>query len=88
MIPFAMIMGDELSHRPSEMPLAQRNQPIETFFFDRPDKPFGMGVRIRCSIRRPDDPDSRILQAGANRLTPFRVPIADEERETCHCRPS
>jgi len=34
-IPFAMIMGDKLRDSPSKMALAERNQPTETFLFDR-----------------------------------------------------
>ena len=32
MIPLAMIVGDKLRDRPSEVLLAERNQPVQTFF--------------------------------------------------------
>jgi hypothetical protein len=41
-IPFAVEMLDVLCHRPPEMPLADRNQPVEAFFFDRPHEAFRM----------------------------------------------
>ena len=39
-IPFAVIMLDVLRHGPPEMPLPDRNQLVETFFFDRPHEAF------------------------------------------------
>jgi hypothetical protein len=35
MIPFEMVMRHTLVHRASEMSLAQRDDPIPAFFFDR-----------------------------------------------------
>ncbi len=35
MIPFAMVVRHKLVHRAPKMTLAQRNDPIEAFFFDR-----------------------------------------------------
>jgi len=49
MIPFEMAMRDKLAHRASEMSLAQRDDPIEAFFFDRSHK--SLGVRIRVTAR-------------------------------------
>jgi hypothetical protein len=33
-IPFAVVVLDVLRHGPPEMPVSDRNQPIEAFFFD------------------------------------------------------
>src|SRR5205823_3913205 len=75
-------MHHKLRDRSTEMTLAKRNQPIQTFFFDRPDKAFRIGVRIRRPIRRPDDTEPSVLQACADRLTPLRIPIAISTRHT------
>jgi hypothetical protein len=56
MIPFAMIVGDKLRGGSSKMALAQRDQPIETFLFNRADEALCMRVRVRRPIpRRADD---------------------------------
>ena len=59
MIPFAVILGDTLCDGSSEVPLPERNQTIQTFFFDRAHEAFRVGVRIRCAIRRLDDTGGR-----------------------------
>ena len=51
MIPLMMIVFDEFPNRPSEVPLADRNHPIETFLFDRSDEALRVGVGIRRSRR-------------------------------------
>jgi hypothetical protein len=43
MIPFAVIMGDTLRDGSSEVPLPERNQTIQTFFFDRAHEAFRVG---------------------------------------------
>lgn len=44
MIPLMMIVFDEFPNRPSEVPLADRNHPIETFLFDRSDESFRVRI--------------------------------------------
>ena len=88
MIPLAMIVGDKFGDGPSKMALAERNQPIETFLFDRADEAFGVGVRIRRPIRRLDDAEPGVLQARADRLTPLRVPVADQHAIPTGRRPA
>ena len=46
MIPLAMIVLDELHDYVPEVPLTDWNDPIETFFLDRPYESLGMGVRV------------------------------------------
>ena len=52
-IPFAVVMLDEFRHGSPEMLLADRNQPIEAFFFDRSHEPFGVRVALgaRAGVR-------------------------------------
>jgi hypothetical protein len=45
MIALLMIVGDELCYRPSEVALANRNDPIETFLFDRSHEAFRVRIR-------------------------------------------
>src|SRR5262252_7265346 len=67
MIPLAMIVRDILGDGSSQMALAERNQAIETFFFDRAHEAFRVGIRIRGLIRRLYDADSRLTQPRTHR---------------------
>jgi hypothetical protein len=51
MIPFAVIVLNVLRHSTLEMPTSEWNQPVQTFFFDRPHEAF----RVRVGIRRARD---------------------------------
>jgi len=44
-------MGNEFSYRSSEIALPNRNDPIETFFFDGPYEPLRVCIRVRGLIR-------------------------------------
>jgi len=39
-IPFGFVVLNALRHRSSEVPLPDRNQPVQTFSFDRPHETF------------------------------------------------
>jgi hypothetical protein len=69
MIPLAVVMRDELHHRSSEVPFAERNHPVETFLLDRPHEPFRIGVRVQSLIRRLHHTNSRLAEPFANRGT-------------------
>ena len=47
-----MIVRDVFGECPSKMPLAERNQPVETLLIDRSHETLGVGVRIGRAIRR------------------------------------
>jgi hypothetical protein len=66
MIPFAMIVLDELAQGTAEMALTYRNQPVDAFFFDRSDKALRMRIGVRRSYGRVVFLDS------ANTLRPAR----------------
>jgi hypothetical protein len=51
MIPFAMIVRDELGDRAPDVTLPQRHDPVQTFFLDRPDESFRVGIRRRGALR-------------------------------------
>ena len=52
MIVFVMIVRDILGHGLTKVPLAERNDAIETFLFDGPNEALSMGIRIRRPPRR------------------------------------
>jgi len=58
MIPFGVIVRDVLRDGRSEVSLAERNQPVQAFFFDGPHEPFGVGNRIGSALGREDDTDA------------------------------
>ena len=54
-ISLAMVVIDEFLECPSNVALAERHHSIEALVFDRPYKPFGIGVRIGRLTRRLHD---------------------------------
>ena len=48
---FTVVAGHPLCQGLSEMPLVERNHPIETLAPGRPNEAFAMRVRLRCSHR-------------------------------------
>ena len=48
MIPFPVIVGDELSNDVPKVPLAQRDDAFKALRLDRPDK----ALRVRVAVRR------------------------------------
>jgi hypothetical protein len=39
-VPFSMVVLDVLRHGPPDVSLSDRRQPVQAFFFDRPDEAF------------------------------------------------
>src|SRR5712691_1474831 len=78
MIALVMIVIDEFRERLPKVPLADRNQPIETFLFNRPYEPFGVGIGIRRPQRRLHDVDPRVTEQLSHLPTPFPVAVAEE----------
>ena len=58
MITLVMIMLDVLGQRVPDVPLAERNDAMETFLFDGADEALGVGIRIRCPPRGVHDADA------------------------------
>ena len=71
-IPFVLIVLDELSDRAPKVALSQRNHSVETFFFDRPNEPFGIGIRIRGALRCQDHADSGVADPRRTARLHFR----------------
>lgn len=72
MIAFAMIVHDIFGHRVPEVSLAERNDAIETFMFDRADETLGVGLRIRRPARRLHNSDPLIAEQPPYFCAPFR----------------
>jgi hypothetical protein len=49
LIPFAIILRDELDDRATEMTVTDRNQPIEARLFDRADQAFGGVIAVHTN---------------------------------------
>jgi hypothetical protein len=78
---------NELAYRSPKMALAQRNDPIKAFLFDRSHKSFGVRTRVRRLTRRLHDADTGVLQNLVDRPAPFRIPITDQDAKrvrVCH----
>jgi hypothetical protein len=78
MIPLMMIVVDEFGERSSEVPLAKRNHPIETFLFDRSHEAFRVRIRIRRPERCLHDLNAGLVEQPLHLPTPFPIPIADQ----------
>jgi hypothetical protein len=61
MIPLPVIVLDVLDNCSAEMTFAEQDHATETLLLDRPDEPFGVGIRIRRPIGRQHDADARLL---------------------------
>ena len=80
MIPFSVVVGDVLRHRAPEMLLPDRNQPVQTFFFDRPHETFRVSVRIGRALRCEDHAETRLLESPPHITAPLAIPVADQHR--------
>jgi len=52
MIPFEMVVRDKLVHGSPKMALAQRDDPIEAFFFDWSNESLGVRVGVDYQVHR------------------------------------
>jgi hypothetical protein len=68
---------NEFSDGPSEVPLADRNDPIETFAFDRSDEPRGVGIAVRRTFRDQHDANARPSEPPPYIAAPLPIPITD-----------
>src|SRR6478672_686944 len=78
-IPFAVVMRDVLRHCVANVPLSDRNQPVQAFFFDRPHEPFRVSVSIRSALGDQDNADPCLPQSTPPVTGPRPNPIADQE---------
>ena len=69
MVALAMVMDHEVGERTSEVPLTQRNDPIQAFLFDGPNKALRMRIAVRGTERCLDHAHTRRLEQVSNRET-------------------
>ena len=79
MIPFVMIVLNELGDGSSERPFTDENQPVEAGFLDCPDEPFRVRVETRGMRRQANDPNACGGECLAERDGEQRIPIVDQE---------
>ena len=79
MVAFAVVMGHEVFQRATEVPLAQRHNAIQTFLFDRANKPFCVRIAVRCPEGGPDQPHTGRFEHRVNGGAPFAIPITDQK---------
>ena len=51
MVPFQMVVLDQLGHDEAKVALAERDDLQQAFGFDRADEPLRAGVRVRAARR-------------------------------------
>jgi hypothetical protein len=78
-IPFDVVMLDVLRDGATEVPVPDRNQPVQAFFFDRPHEAFRVGVGIRGARGRKHDLHTRVPESTPDVTTPLPIPIADQD---------
>jgi hypothetical protein len=69
--------GKTLDDRTSTKPLPQRNQPIQAFLFDGPNKTLRMRIAVRSTERSLVMPTR--LEQLTNRKTPFPIAVANQD---------
>jgi len=74
-----MIMRDVLTNQPTEVPLAERQHPIQAFRFDGSHEAFCMRVAVRRGSRRPDDANADGAKQFLHRVGPVRISIANQD---------
>jgi hypothetical protein len=79
-----VVVLDVLPHIPPEMPIPERNQPVQALFFDRPNESFRIRVRIGRARRREHHADSRVPQLTSHVAAPLSIPIADQDVRRGH----
>src|SRR5262249_16835149 len=74
-ISFGMIGLHELPYGPPQVPLPDWNPPFQTFFFDRPAKPFPVSVRIWRAVGDEDDLGARVTQSTPDVTAPLPIAV-------------
>lgn len=54
--------------------MPDRNQPVQVFFFDRPNEAFAYALGIRGARGRKDDLDARVSESTPHVITSFSDP--------------
>jgi len=78
MYSFRMVMDHVFSDRAMEMPLAERNDPVETLAANRAHPSLHECVQVRAAAREPADPRPMILEEPAELSGEERVAVDDQ----------
>ena len=78
MIPFVVIVIDELVERASQGTLADQDHALEAGFLDGAHEAFGKRIQVRGAGREPDRRDAGGRERVADRLTVQRVAVVNE----------
>jgi hypothetical protein len=79
MVPFAMVVDEELRESTTEVALTQGNDAVQAFFFDRANKPLRVGIAVRRTKRCPGHAHTRRLEQMSNGGAPLPISVADQE---------
>ena len=77
-VSLAVIVLDVLPREEAQVAVTERDHSIETFFFDRPNKPLGIGVEIGTSRRQPNGLDPGAGQDVGNGTGIEGIPVMNE----------
>ncbi len=77
-IPFAMVVCDEIGERPPKMPFTERDHAIQALLSDRAHKSLCMGIAVRRQDRRPNNPDACRREEALDGGAPLSIAIADQ----------
>ena len=73
-----MVVRGEFVQALAQVPLAERDDPVQAFLFHRADKPLSVRIAIRRAGRRPDDTHSGRCQPLLDAPAPLRIAIAQQ----------
>jgi hypothetical protein len=76
--PLPLIVLDELCDGSAEVSLPYRNDPVETFVFDRSDEALCVGVSVRRALRRQNHLDPSVAELASDCAAPFPISIANQ----------
>ena len=78
MVALAVVVLNVLPHEEAHVALTERDHSIETFLFDRPNKPFGVRVEIGTPRRQPDGLDPAAGQDFGHDTSVERIPVVNQ----------
>ena len=78
MVPFQMVMRNELSNCVSQRIFTKENHLFQTTFFDRADEPFRIRIQIRRPRRQFDGFDAGACEYGEKVFRIERISVVDE----------
>src|SRR5262249_55557319 len=88
MVPFTVVVCNELRDCSSDVALSERNDPVETFFLERAHEALRVAIRVRRLIRCLHDADPALRKSLAHGRAPFRIPVAKSAYDTGSHLPS